>query len=141
MSATACRYSARVLGRRRGAEMRLQRHVAEILQRDDAERVRVAEDGGHRQRHLLQQARDVRERQRGEIDRVRRAAPAPSTAPSGEMMRKYRRSEASPVSGTTRTAGRAASPLAPARYSVDAVPARHRTCAVRTVVAVRPSSS
>ena len=45
----------RVLGRRRRAEVRLQRDVAEILQREDAELVGVAEDRRHRQRHLLQQ--------------------------------------------------------------------------------------
>ena len=65
-----------VLGRRRGAEVRLQRDVAEILQREDAELVRVAEDRRHRQRHLLQQLADVGERQRGEVDRRRRAARA-----------------------------------------------------------------
>ena len=59
-----------MLGRRRGAEVRLQRDVAEILQRDDAERVGVPEDGRHRQRHLLQQSRDVGERQRRELDRA-----------------------------------------------------------------------
>ena len=59
----------RVLGRRRGAEMRLQRDVAEILERENAERVGVAEDRRHRQRNLLQQRRDVGEGQRREVDR------------------------------------------------------------------------
>ena len=59
----------RVLGRRGGAEVRLQRDVAEILQRENAELVRVAEDRGDRQRDLLQQLADVGERQRREVDR------------------------------------------------------------------------
>ena len=37
MSATACAIERAVLGRRCGAEVRLQRHVAQILQREDAE--------------------------------------------------------------------------------------------------------
>ena len=41
-----------VLGRRCRAEMGLQRHVPEILQRDDAVRVRVPEDRRNGQRHL-----------------------------------------------------------------------------------------
>ena len=102
MSATAWRYERRVLGRRRRAEVRLQRHVAEILQRQDAERVGVAEDRRHRQRHPAaaapRRSRTAASRSRS----GRRAAPARSTAPSAGMTRKYRRSDASPVSGTTR---------------------------------------
>ena len=59
----------RVLARRRGAQMRLQRHVAQILLRDDAERVGMIEHERHRQRHLPQQLRHVGEGQRGEVDR------------------------------------------------------------------------
>ena len=89
-----------MLGARRGAEMRLQRHVAEILQRDDAELVRVAKDARHRHRHRGQQACDVHERQLLEVDRLRM---------DGQHLRRrvakqhaeVRRSDASPVSGTT----------------------------------------
>ena len=60
----------RVLGRARGAEMRLQGDVPQILKRHDALRVRVPENGRHRQRHQLQQLRHVGEGQRAEIDRT-----------------------------------------------------------------------
>ena len=100
-----------MLGRRRRAEVRLQRHVAEILQREDADVVGVAEDAGHRQRHALKSratlangsvAKSIGAGVQRQHDRFGR--PASST-------RKYRRSEASPVSGTTRGA-RVARPLA-----------------------------
>ena len=78
----------RVLGRRRRAEVRLQRDVAEILQRQHAELVGVAEDRGNRHRHLREQARDVDERQRVEVERRRRAATARSTARPGSRIRK-----------------------------------------------------
>ena len=58
-----------VLGRRRRPQMRLQRDVAQVLQRHDPERVCVSEDVGHRQRHLLQQDGHVGEGQRRELDR------------------------------------------------------------------------
>ena len=61
----------RVLGGRRRTEVGLQRHVAEVLQRDDAERIGVIEDRRDRQRHLLQQGRHVGERQCREFDRPR----------------------------------------------------------------------
>ena len=46
-----------VLGVRRGAKVRLQRDVPEILQRDDPELVRMPEHCGHRQRNQLATAR------------------------------------------------------------------------------------
>src|SRR5438874_6718108 len=49
--------------------MRLQRDVTEILERQDAELVGVAEQDRHRQRHLLQQFGDVGERQCRELER------------------------------------------------------------------------
>ena len=58
----------RVLGRRGGTEMRLQRDVAKILQRNDPERVVMIENGGHGQRYALEQLGHVRERQRRELD-------------------------------------------------------------------------
>src|SRR5439155_15003361 len=60
-----------VLARWRGAEVRLQRDVAKILQRENPELVGVAEDFRHRQRDALQQRGDVRKRQRGEVYRSR----------------------------------------------------------------------
>ena len=50
--------------------MGLQRDVAQILQRDDPERVGVIEHCRHRQRHLMKQPGDVRERQRRKFDRA-----------------------------------------------------------------------
>ncbi len=58
----------RVLRERCGAQMSLERDVAEILQHYDAKRIGVAEDLGDRERHLTEQVRDVRERQGREID-------------------------------------------------------------------------
>ena len=49
--------------------MRLQRDVAEILQRHDAQRVGVPQQRGNRQRHLPEQLGDIGEGQRGELDR------------------------------------------------------------------------
>ena len=68
-----------VLGRRRGAEVRLQRHVPEILEREDAEIAGVAEHGRDRHRHLLEQPRDVGERQLSNVERRRHRATARST--------------------------------------------------------------
>ena len=51
--------------------MRLQRDVAEILQRQDAEGIRMAEHRRDRQRHLLEQIGDVGKRERREFDRSR----------------------------------------------------------------------
>ena len=50
--------------------MNLQRHVAEILQRQDAQCIRMPDDRRHRQRHLAEEVRDVDERQRREFDRA-----------------------------------------------------------------------
>ena len=52
----------------RRAEMRLERHVAEILQGHDAVGVGVSENRRHRQRDLPQEAFDVGERQRPKLD-------------------------------------------------------------------------
>ena len=60
-----------MFGGRRRADVRLQRDVAEILERDDAELGRVAEDPRHRHGHRAEQLRDVHERQRLEINRPR----------------------------------------------------------------------
>ena len=48
--------------------MRLERHVAEILQGHDAVGVGVSENRRHRQRDLPQEAFDVGERQRPKLD-------------------------------------------------------------------------
>ena len=61
----------RVLGRRRCSEMRLQGHVAQVLERHDAVGIRVAENRGDRQRHLFEQRGHVREGQRLEVDAPR----------------------------------------------------------------------
>ena len=61
----------RVLRRRRRAEVRLQRHVAQILEREHADVVGMAEDARNRHRHLLEQPRDVHERQRFHVERGR----------------------------------------------------------------------
>ena len=61
----------RVLGRRRGSQMCLQRDVAQIFERHDAVGIRVAENRGDRQRHLLEQRGHVREGQRLEVDAPR----------------------------------------------------------------------
>ena len=123
MSATACAIQRRVLGRRRRAEVRLQRDVAEILQREDAERVRVAEDRRHRQRHLLRAARATFAN--GSVAKSIGPACSASTIDGavGRMTRKYRRSDASPVSGTTRGFG-AARPLS-SQIAVDPLPQLH----------------
>jgi hypothetical protein len=55
--------------RARGAQVRLQRDVAEILQREHAEIVGVAQHRGNRHRHLRHQRRDVDERQLGDVER------------------------------------------------------------------------
>ena len=55
-------------GRRR-TEMRLEGDIAEILERDDAELIGMAEDTRHRHRHFAQQLRDVDEGKCVEIDR------------------------------------------------------------------------
>ena len=52
------------------AEVRLQRDVAEVLQRQDAEAVVVAEQPRRRHRHRLEQAADVDEGQRLGVDRA-----------------------------------------------------------------------
>ena len=58
-----------VLDRLRHAQVRLQRDVAEILQDEDAEVVRVAGDGRHGERDGRHQPRDVHERQLGKRER------------------------------------------------------------------------
>ena len=59
----------RVLRRARGAQVRLQRDVAEILQREHAEVVGVPQHLGNRHRHLRHQRRDVHERQLRDVER------------------------------------------------------------------------
>ncbi len=58
------------VGGRGAAEVRLQRHVAEVLQPDHAERVVVVEELGNRQRHLGEELGDADEGQRGVVDRA-----------------------------------------------------------------------
>src|SRR5262245_5247707 len=60
-----------VLCGRRRTEMRLQRHVAQILQRDDAELVRVTKNARDRYRHQAEEVGDVDKRKRVEINRAR----------------------------------------------------------------------
>ena len=84
--------------------MRLQRDVAEILQGDDAELVRVGEDARHGHRHRLEQAGDVDERELLEGDRPR---------VHGEHLRRvvrHEHAEVAPVRGVAgeRHHGRAA---------------------------------
>jgi hypothetical protein len=57
-----------VLGWRHGAQVRLEGHVTEILEREDPEIAGVSDDRRDRDRHLLEQPRDVDERQRVEIE-------------------------------------------------------------------------
>ena len=78
----------RVLGRRRRAEMRLQRHVAQVLERHDAVGIRVAENRRDRQRDLLEQRGHVREGQRLEVDASPRAARARLTRRRSRCTRK-----------------------------------------------------
>ena len=49
--------------------MRLQRDVAEILERHDAQRIGVSQQRRNRQRHLPEQLGDIGEGQRGELNR------------------------------------------------------------------------
>ena len=49
--------------------MRLQRHVAEIFQSEDAKRIGMMQDAGHGQRHFGQQLRNGDERHRRVVDR------------------------------------------------------------------------
>ena len=60
----------RVLGRGGRADMRLQRDVAEILQREDAELVGCPSTAGTGRPDPLHQLRDVGERQIDEVDRT-----------------------------------------------------------------------
>ena len=60
----------RVFGSRRGAEVGLERHVAEILERQHANVVGVPEDARNGHRHLLEQPGDVHEGQRVEVERL-----------------------------------------------------------------------
>ena len=78
----------RVLRRRRRAEVRLQRDVAEILEREHAEVVGVAEDGRDRHRHLREQPRDVDERQRLERRTAPRSSDSTIDGASGSRTRK-----------------------------------------------------
>ena len=66
-----------------------------------------------------QQPRDVDERQRRRSRSAPACSAARSTAPSGRRTRKYRRSDASPVSGTTR--GDARREAAAFQIAVDAL--------------------
>ena len=95
----------RMFGRGRRADMRLERDVAEILERDNPELARMVQDSRDRHRHRAQQPRNVHERQGVEIDRPGWTA-STRGASSRNSTRKYRRSEASPVRGTTRPRGR-----------------------------------
>ena len=58
-----------VFGGLRHAQVRLQGDVAEILEDEDAEVVRMARDRGNRQRDVRKQPADVDERQRVECER------------------------------------------------------------------------
>ena len=108
-----------VLGRRRRAEVRLQRDVAEILEREHAEIVRRGR-GCAAPAPASREQRARRSRTAASRSRTApRGAPARTTAPSGGRTRKYRRSDASPVSGTTRGARRAET--APIEICVDAL--------------------
>ena len=89
----------------RDAEVRLQRHVAEIFQNEDAEIVGMAGDRRYRQRKTGEQPPDVDERQLVERERRRRTPRAPPTDCRAEECGKYCRVDASPVRGTTRTCG------------------------------------
>ena len=60
--------------------MRLQRDVAEILEAEDPELVRVIEDARHRQRHRVAAGAPRRRRAASRSRSARRAAPAQSTA-------------------------------------------------------------
>ncbi len=60
-----------VLGWRHGAEVSLQRDVAEVLEGEDPEIAGMPKHGRNRHRHLLEQPRDVDERQRVEVERRR----------------------------------------------------------------------
>ncbi len=57
-----------MLGQRACAEMRLQRDVAEILEGQNAQAVRVPDNCRHRQAHALEQAGDIDEGQRRHFD-------------------------------------------------------------------------
>ena len=104
----------RVLGGPCRADVRLQGHVAEILQRENAQRIGMPDDRRHRQRHLAEQLRDVDEGQRRELDRTVVKRQDDRRPSAGEITRKYRRVDASPVRGTTRWSG-ATRPL-PLKY-------------------------
>ena len=54
-NATACRYSAACRAAGADAEMRLQRDVAEILEREHAEILGMAQNSRHRHRHRRKQ--------------------------------------------------------------------------------------
>ena len=76
-----------VIRRARGAEVRLERDVAEILQREHAEIVRVPQHRRNRHRHLRHQRRDVHERQLRDVER-RRVQRQHDDGASGSRMRK-----------------------------------------------------
>ena len=109
----------RVLGRRRRAEVRLQRDVAEILQRDDAERVGVARASPGTGSGICRSSSATL----ANGSDAKSIGPACSAStidgPSGRMIRKYRRSDASPVSGTTR--GVAPSEAAVPQVAIDPI--------------------
>src|SRR5437763_12899824 len=98
--------------------MRLQRDVAEILERQNAEPVRMSEDRGHGKRDLLEQAGDVRERKRRQLDR---------SGMNGEHERPSIRRQDTEVPAVRRIAGQRHDPgliscqTALAQKAVDAI--------------------
>ena len=118
MSATASPVERRVLDRRRGAEMRLQRDVAEILECDDADRDPNAR--GSPARAAAPARSSSATFANGSVANSIGPACSASTidGPSTSRTRKYRRSDASPVSGTT--SGSVGSQSAVAQVAVDA---------------------
>ena len=109
-----------VLGRRRRAEVRLQRDVAEILAaRGSRARSEWPRMRGHRQRHLPQQLGDVDERQRRELDRAgvqreheRRPVGRETSGSTGGRTRRR--------SAARRAAGRRARPVSRRNWSMRA---------------------
>jgi hypothetical protein len=73
---------AAVLGGRRGAEMRLQRDVAEIVQHEDPQIARTVEDARHRQPHRFEQAGHALRTAGGPRRTARHARRTRSTAPA-----------------------------------------------------------
>ena len=100
MKPTACRYSAHARARV-PLHMGLERHVAEIVECQHAVIGRFTQNRRHGQSHRREEFGHVHEGKRLVIERCRADSQHERTSPAGTT-RKYRRSEASPVSGTTR---------------------------------------